>query len=71
MLHSPPPQQRARSIATFWVIYNLGSILAGVLTLVSNHRHPDHGTVSNRTYVGEAALFPAGRVLIPTQSSSG
>ncbi|KLT40781.1 putative MFS transporter [Cutaneotrichosporon oleaginosum] len=57
MLSYPLPHQKGRSIAWFWMIFNLGGAIGSFISLGINYNRIKAGTVSDSTYVAFMVLM--------------
>ncbi|ORY31999.1 major facilitator superfamily domain-containing protein [Naematelia encephala] len=62
MLSYPLPHQKGRSIALFWVIFNLGGAIGSFISLGINFHRTKSGTVSDATYVAYMVIMLVGWV---------
>ncbi|KAJ2683517.1 hypothetical protein GGH99_004337 [Coemansia sp. RSA 1285] len=68
MVSYPRDQEKGRFISVFWVIFNLGGLVGGILPFAINYYHS--GSLTNSVYVLFAILEASGAVaallLVPT-----
>ena len=57
-----PEHQKGRSIATFWIIFNLGGGVGALASFGLNY-HSTSGTVSNNTYIALMIIMAFGWIL--------
>lgn len=63
MLSYPLPHQKGRSIAFFWVIFNLGGAIGSFISLGLNFNRVKAGTVNDGTYIAFIVIMMFGWVL--------
>jgi MFS family permease len=61
MMSYPNEKEKGKYIAVFWVIFNLGGVLGGLIPLGQN-LHSTAGTVNDGTYIAFMVLMAAGFV---------
>ena len=62
MLAYPPERSKGRYIAAFWMIFNLGAVIGGLVPLAQNI-HSRSNSVNDGTYIAFIVLMAAGFVL--------
>ena len=62
MLSYPPERSKGRYIAVFWMIFNLGAVIGGLVPLGQN-LHSKGNSVNDGTYVAFIVLMAAGFIL--------
>jgi MFS family permease len=62
MLSYPPEKSKGRYIAVFWMIFNLGAVIGGLVPLAQNI-HSKSNAVNDGTYIAFIVLMAAGFVL--------
>lgn len=62
MLAYPPERSKGRYIAAFWMIFNLGAVIGGLIPLAQNI-HSKANKVNDGTYIGFIVLMAVGFVL--------
>lgn len=63
MLSYPLPHQKGRSIAFFWIIFNLGGAIGSFISLGLNFHRLKAGTVNDGTYIAFVVIMVVGWVL--------
>ncbi|KIV84668.1 hypothetical protein, variant [Exophiala sideris] len=63
MLSYPPEKSKGRYIAVFWMIFNLGAVIGGLVPLGQNINNKAAGTVGDGTYIAFIILMACGFVL--------
>lgn len=63
MMSYPPEEMKGRYISWFWMIFNLGAVIGGLIPLGQNINTTTKGTVSDGTYVGFIVLTALGALL--------
>lgn len=63
MMSYPPETSKGRYIGWFWIIFNLGGVIGGLVPLGQNIHVTTDSTVSNGTYIGFMVLTFTGAVL--------
>jgi len=63
MMSYPLESSKGRFIASFWMIFNLGSVIGSLIPLGQNIHSTGNSTVSDGTYVGFIVLMFAGAIL--------
>lgn len=62
MLSYPPERAKGRYIAVFWMIFNLGAVIGGLVPLAQNI-HSKSNSVNDGTYIAFIVLMAVGFVL--------
>ncbi|EXJ81076.1 hypothetical protein A1O3_07364 [Capronia epimyces CBS 606.96] len=62
MMSYPPEQSKGRYIAVFWMIFNLGAVIGGLVPLGENI-HSKSNSVNDGTYIAFIVLMAAGFIL--------
>ena len=62
MISYPREDSKGKYISWFWMIFNLGAVIGGLIPFGENF-HSKHGTVTDGTYVGFIVLTFLGAVL--------
>ncbi|KAF3481690.1 DUF895 domain membrane protein [Arthroderma uncinatum] len=57
-----PESQKGRSIAVFWIIFNLGGMIGSLASFGLNY-HSEEGSVSNSTYIATMVIMMFGWVI--------
>jgi len=63
MMSYPPEEMKGRYISWFWMIFNLGAVIGGLIPLGQNINTTTKGTVSDGTYIGFIILTALGALL--------
>ena len=63
MMSYPPEKSKGRYIGWFWIIFNLGGVIGGLVPLGQNIHVTSDKAVSNGTYIGFMVLTFTGAVL--------
>lgn len=64
MMSYPPEKSKGRYIAAFWMIFNLGAVIGGLIPLAQNI-HSKANKVNDGTYVGFIVLMALGFAITP------
>jgi len=70
MMSYPPEASKGRYISWFWMIFNLGAVIGGLIPLGQN-LHSTANKVNDGTYIGFMVLMFLGAVLAWTLCNSG
>ncbi|KAL4802877.1 major facilitator superfamily domain-containing protein [Aspergillus unguis] len=62
MMSYPNEQEKGKYISIFWVIFNLGGVIGGLIPLGEN-MHNESGTVNDGTYIAFMVLMVVGFIL--------
>ncbi|KAJ3260465.1 hypothetical protein HK103_000607 [Boothiomyces macroporosus] len=62
LLSYPTEEVKGEYIATFWIIFNLGGVLGGLIPFIANY-NSDSGSVNNATYIAFIVLMLAGSIV--------
>lgn len=70
MMSYPPEKSKGKYISWFWMIFNLGAVIGGLIPLGQNIHTETNSTVSDGTYIGFLVLTFLGAVLAWTLVST-
>lgn len=63
MMSYPNEHEKGKYISIFWIIFNLGGVIGGLIPLGENINQKDAGNVNDGTYIAFMVLMVAGFIL--------
>ncbi|KAL2826168.1 major facilitator superfamily domain-containing protein [Aspergillus pseudoustus] len=62
MISYPAEEEKGRTISLFWMIFNIGAVIGGLIPLLQN-LHSSKNSVNDGTYIGFIAMTTLGLIL--------
>ena len=63
MTSYPPSGRKGSYILLFWSIFNMGSIIGGLIPFILNYNRSEVASVNDDTYIGFMCFMSTGTVL--------
>ncbi|GMY07688.1 UNC93-like protein 2 [Fagus crenata] len=63
MTSYPPTHRKGTYISLFWIIFNMGGVIGGLIPFVLNFHRSEAASVNDGTYIGFMAFMAAGTLL--------